>query len=474
MSYELEPVHLEKLAVEEKCGIVGVFGTDNNAAFLAYSCLWTLQHRGQESSGIAASDGETLKVHKGMGLVAQVYRESDIEVLQGCLAIGHNRYSTSRGSTPEHAQPIINSEKTLVLAHNGNLPSTRKLETFLTEKGIDISRRNDSELMAAAIDYFLVQGLSLEEAIVESYPLFTGAFSLVVMSKDTLVAVRDPRGIRPLSLGSWDGGYVFASETCAFDTIGAKFQDDVRPGEMIVINQQGVKRHQIVSGSQRLDIFEFVYFARPDSVLLGQSVNEIRRRFGEQLAWEYPLSVDVVVPVPDSAIPAALGYAQTLNLPFTHGFAKNRYIHRTFITPDQLQRQNGVALKLNPLPNELRGKRVAIIDDSIVRGNTAGPIVSLLRQAGAQEVHFLVSSPPVRYPDFYGIDTPQQAALIGANKSVVEIKEHIGADSLYYLSLEGLIKATGLSEELLSTSCFTGSYPIDIGERVEEIVFFRD
>lgn len=457
--------------LREKCGIFGVYGKELEAARLVHSGLWALQHRGQEGSGVAASDGEEIRVHKGTGLVAHVYNEANLDKLLGFIAIGHNRYSTSGPSVGDHAQPVVTRDKILALAHNGNLPSIKTLETFLKKKGIPYSGHNDSELMHLVLTHFLVKGVKLEIAVKRAYPLFTGAFSLLLMTKDKLVAVRDSKGIRPLSFGKINGsGYAFSSETCALDTIGAKQVQDVKPGEMVVVSKSGVKKYQLEKGEQKLDIFEFVYFARPDSELLGVSINEARRRMGIQLAKEYKVKADVVIPIPDSAIPAALGYSQQSGIPFDHGLIKNRYIHRTFIRPAQKLRDKDIQMKLNPLPEVIRGKRVVVIDDSIVRGTTSKKIVSLLREAGVKEVHFLSSSPPVRYPDFYGIDTPRQEDLIASKMTVPEVAEYMKADSVYYLSYKGLVKAIGLPEKNFCTSCFTGEYPIDLGERWEKVV----
>jgi len=460
--------------IREKCGIFGVYGKGFEAARLVHPGLWALQHRGQESSGIASSDGKTIYLHKGMGLVAHVFGEEDLKKLKGYLAIGHNRYSTSGDSTGKHAQPIlekVTAKKTIVLAHNGNLPSTKKLEEFLKTKKISTSGLNDSEMITKAIAVFVKEGLSLEEAIKKAYPYFTGVFCLLVMDEEKLVAVRDSFGIRPLCLGKLNGGFIIASETCALDIVGAKFLREVRPGEMIVIDDKGLKSIQIEKGKPNLDIFEFVYFARPDSMLLGKSVDQVRQNFGEELAKEYKINADIVIPVPDSAIPQALGYSRASGIPFYPGLIKNRYINRTFISPEEHTRHRLVQLKLNPMKHILSGKRVVVIDDSIVRGTTSKQIIKLIRDAGAKEVHMLVSSPPYKFPDFYGINTPNQKDLIAAVKKIPEIAKELGVDSLHYLSLEGLLKAVGLPKEVLCTSCFTGKYPVDIGERAKEIDF---
>jgi len=457
--------------LKEKCGIFGVYSQGLDAARLVYAGLWALQHRGQESSGISVSDKTSIRTHKGNGLVARVYSESDFDFLRGNIAIGHNRYATSGGSTPEHNQPVIQEHGLLALAHNGNLPSTKKLQDFFSQRNIDVSGYNDSELMHEAIRFYLIKGSSLEEAIRKTYPLFTGAFSLLIMTLNKIAAVRDACGIRPLSIGKLNGDFVFSSETCALDTINASFIRDVNPGEMVVADKKGLHSYQLADGTQKLDIFELIYFARPDSILLGKSINEVRRNLGKKLAIEYPIRADVVIPVPDSAIPAALGFAEASGIPFDHGFIKNRYIHRTFIRPAQRLRENDVHLKLNPLKHVLQGKEVIVIDDSIVRGTTSKKIVAMLRRAGAKKVHVLVSSPPVKFPDFYGIDTPSQKELIAANMSIDKIKDHIDADSLRYVSYENMLSATELPEKVFSTSCFTGNYPIDIGERTKEIVY---
>lgn len=460
--------------IKEKCGIFGVYGKGFEAARLVHPGLWALQHRGQESSGIASSDGKKIYLHKGMGLVSHVFEEKDLKKLKGYLAIGQNRYSTSGDSTILHAQPFlekIKPGKFLALAHNGNLPSTKKLEEFLIDRKISIKGLNDTEMILKAIIFYLKQGETLENAIIKAYPLFTGVFCLLVMDENKIVAVRDSFGIRPLCIGKLNGGFIIASETCALDIVGAKFTREVKPGEMVVIGDKGLKSIQIEKGKQNLDIFEFVYFARPDSIIMGKSVDQVRQNLGMQLAKEFKISADVVIPVPDSAIPAALGYSNTSGIPFYLGLIKNRYIHRTFISPEKHTRHKIVQLKLNPMQHIIAGKRVIVVDDSIVRGTTCKQIIKMVRDAGAKEVHLLISSPPVKFPDFYGINTPDQKELIAAVKSIKQIETELGVDSLHYLSLEGSLKAVGLPEDLLCTSCFTGKYPVDIGERRKEITY---
>lgn len=318
--------------------------------------------------------------------------------------------------------------------------------------------------MHSALEHYLRQGASLEQAVQECFGFFTGVFSLLLMTRQQLAAVRDSYGIRPLSLGTVNDGFVFSSETCAIDAVGGTFLRDIRPGELVVADGDGLRSLQIRSGEEKLDIFEFVYFARPDSLLLGQRVNEVRRKLGINLARERPVAADVVIPVPDSGVPAALGYASGSGIPFDFGLLKNRYIHRTFIRPAQNLRESGVQMKLNALPEALRNRRVAVVNDSLVRGTTARQLVQLLRRHGAKQVHFLVSSPPVRFPDFYGIDTPQPDELIAASRSVEQTRRWLGADSLAYLSYEGMVAATGCPAERFSTACFNGSYPVEIAE----------
>lgn len=464
----------------EKCGIFGVYGKGLDVARLTYFGLYALQHRGQESSGIATSDGAQLYSHVGMGLVSQVFDEQTIEKLPGFIAMGHNRYSTAGGSRIEHAQPILVDGGPLgqiALAHNGNLPSSTALIEFLAQRGIAVEGASDSRLMAEAIAAVVREGSSTElgagktlaQAIAEIYPYMTGAFSLLVMSTDELVALRDECGMRPLSIGKLNGGYIFSSETCAFSPIGVEHLGDVEPGEMVVINATGIQKQQLVQPYPKLDIFEFVYFSRPDSELLGRSVYQVRKNFGRELAIEVPIGADVVIPVPETSVPAAIGYSQARGIPFEMGLTKNRYIHRTFIAPEQHIREQGVKAKLSVQREVVEGRRVAVIDDSIVRGTTSKQIVAMLFEAGALEVHFLVSSPPVIFPDFYGIDTPRQEELLAATKTIEEMRGYLGATSLHFLSYRGMIKATGLPEERLSTSFFTGEYPIDIQERRNEI-----
>ncbi len=456
--------------LNEKCGIVGIYdGKDTSISKYAFFALFALQHRGQEASGICTSDGKKMYNHKGPGLVSAVYTEDAINSLKGHIAIGHNRYSTSQGSAIAHAQPVMDEENGFALAHNGNLPSVKALENFLSKEGALKENRSDSELIADAISLYLARGKSLPEAVKEVFPLLTGAFSLVMMTKDTLVGVRDKYGMRPLSLGKLGEGYVIASETCAIKTIGAVPERDVKEGEMIVISEKGMESVQLAEPEPKHDIFEYVYFARPDSVLAGKLIYEVRKNLGKALAKECELEVDAVVPVPDTAIPVSLGFSEASGIPIEMALVKNRYVHRTFIEPSQESRRHSVALKLVTLPEVLKGKKIAVIDDSIVRGHTSKRLIKTLFDAGAKEVHLLISSPPVRFPDFYGIDTPMQGELIASHMTVEQIREFLGATSLHYLSLDGLINSIGLPKDTLCTSFFTGEYPIDILERKGEV-----
>lgn len=466
--------------LHEKCAVFGVYGEGLDASRLTFYGLFALQHRGQESSGITASDGTKMIRHADMGLVSTVYTEDHIKRLPGHLAIGHNRYSTAGGSRIEHVQPVLVDRLpsdvggTIALAHNGNLPSTVSLEAELRKHDIDFYGFSDSRMVAEMIGSFIRKGSSLIDAVKQTYPLMTGAFSILIMSKDTIIAIRDAYGVRPLSLAKLNGGYVVSSETCAFHPVGAEFLRDVEPGEMVVIDASGVRSEQLAKPNLKLDIFEFVYFARHDSQLLGKSVYEVRVNFGTQLAKEYAFDADVVIPVPETAIPVALGFSRAAGIPLEFGLAKNRYIHRTFIQPEQHIRDQGVKAKLSPIPETIRGKRVIIVDDSIVRGTTSKKIVQMLFEAGAKEVHFLVSSPPVKYPDFYGIDTPKQKDLIASHMSVEEMRQYLGATSLSFLSYGGMIAATGLPRDSFCTSCFDGVYPIDLKERANEVVKLQD
>lgn len=455
--------------INEKCAVFGIYGERVDVSRLTFFGLYALQHRGQEATGIATNDGKHIVLHKGSGLVSQVFDEETIANLTGHIAVGHNRYSTSGSKDMDGAQPIYVEDANVALVHNGNIPDTTLLEDFLSKHSIAADDFNDSQMMAQAIAVYMREGKSLEEAVRNAYPLFTGVFCLLVMNETSLVAVRDSYGVRPLSMGTVGDAVVFSSETCAFHPTGTTFVRDIEPGEMVVVDESGIRSVRIEKGSTHLDLFEFVYFARPDSTLMGKSVYEVRKNLGVELARECPVDADVIIPVPDTSTPVALGYSNASGIPFEMGLMKNRYIHRTFIQPEQATRETSVKMKLTPMPEIIRGKKIVLIDDSIVRGTTSRALVQMMYEAGAKEIHFLISSPPVKYPDFYGIDTPKQEKLLAAQMSIEEMKNYLGVEHLCFLSLEGTIRATGLPESSFCTSCFTGIYPVDIGKKKETI-----
>ena len=445
----------------EACGVFGIIGPDTDAARLTYFGLFALQHRGQESAGIAVSDGDNLTVYKDLGLVAQVFDETTLAGLPGNLAIGHSRYSTTGSNSWENSQPVFRhlGNNGISLAHNGNLTNTANLAEH-ADAGI---ASTDSELMTDAIGAAMSDGGSLSDALATVLPTFEGAFSLAVMDRTTLVGVRDPHGFRPLCLGRLDDSWVIASETAALDILGADFVREINPGEMVVIDKDGPKsRFPFSEATSNLCIFEFVYFARPDSLLRGQTIHTARQRMGRRLAEQAPVDADITVPVPESGIPAAQGFAAVSGIPYVDGLVKNRYVGRTFIEPAQALRDRGVRMKLNAMPGVIDGKRVVLVDDSIVRGSTTKQLVAIVREAGATEVHLRISSPPYRWPCFYGMDTGDQSTLLAAGKSVEEISEHLGVDSLVYLELDNLVEATGSDADAFCTACLSGNYPTDV------------
>jgi amidophosphoribosyltransferase len=450
--------------LHEECGVVAIFNCPE-AARQVYLGLYALQHRGQESAGIASADYENLWNIKGMGLVSEIFTDDVLEKLPGTLAIGHTRYSTTGDSALINAQPIrVESTKGLIaIAHNGNLVDMGNVRTRLEQDGAIFQTTSDSEIIVQLIAHS--SGDTLIDAIADSLRQVEGAFSIVMMTRDRIFAARDPRGFRPLSMGrihNADGTetVVFASETCAFDLLRATYERDVQPGEVVMVSREGVTSRIYASGvPQASCIFEHVYFARPDSRIFGRWVQESRERMGRQLARESAVDADLVVPVPDSGVTAAIGYAAESGLPFRFGLIRNHYVGRTFIEPEQRVRDFGVKLKLNPVRNLLEGKRVILIDDSIIRGTTSRKIVRMVRGAGAREVHLRISCPPTISPCYYGVDTPSKRELIAANQSVEEIRRYIEADSLAYLSLEGLLRCCGEGDIHYCTACYTGSYP---------------
>lgn len=453
---------------EEACGIFGVYAPGEDVSTLTYFGLHALQHRGQESAGIAVADGNTIIIYKDMGLVPQVFDERNLASLQGDIAIGHTRYSTTGSNHWENAQPIYKTFKggSLALAHNGNLTNTKTLRENLSKNGQRFRSTSDSEVIASLIASY--SDLGIEGAIAETMKQLEGAYSLVILTEDKLFAVRDPYGIRPLVIGKLAGNYIIASESCALNITGADYVRDVMPGELVVINGDGLKSIQAEEPKKlSLCVFEFIYFARPDTRLLGRLLYSAREAMGVELAKEAPANADLVIGVPDSGVPAAIGYSQQSGIPYREGLVKNRYIGRTFIQPTQNIRQAGIKLKLNPLCEVIGDKSIVVVDDSIVRGNTSKKLIQMLRDAGAREVHVRISSPPVKWPCFYGIDTADQGQLIAANNEVEKIREFIGADSLSYLSMEGLIKATESDKENFCRACFDGEYPIDVSEELK-------
>ena len=459
----------------EECGVVAIHAHPE-AEKLAYLGLHALQHRGQESAGIVSSDGEQLRVHRSMGLVADIFTEDVLASLRGILAIGHTRYSTAGDSALLNAQPIMvqSNKGAIAIAHNGNLVNALHIRTKLEAQGSIFQTNSDTEVLVHLIA--LSREQTLPDAIADALRRVEGAFSVVMISRDRIFAARDPRGFRPLAMGRIPAAtgekkdtVVFASETCAFDLLGATYERDVKPGELVIVGPEGISsRFYSPSPAQSSCIFEHVYFSRPDSYVFGRSVDQSRDQMGRQLAREAPADCDIVVPVPDSGNTAALGFSTESGIPFRLGLIRNHYVGRTFIEPSQSVRDFGVKLKLNPVRSLLEGKRVALIDDSLVRGTTSRKIVRLIRNAGAKEVHMRISCPPTISPCFYGVDTPSKKHLIAANKTIEEIRQFIGADSLAYLSLEGLKKACGEGElTTYCSACYTGNYPttiIDVDE----------
>ena len=456
--------------VGEECGVFGVWAPGEDVAKLTYYGLYALQHRGQEACGMAVSDGAATVVYKELGLVAQVFDETILGSMKGHLAIGHCRYSTTGSCTWENAQPSFRNMPTggsLALGHNGNLTNTSELAGRVRELGLEkdaMGATNDSDLITALLAATAAD-VSVEEAARMILPTLQGAFSLVFMDEHTLYAARDRHGVRPLVIGKLETGYVVASETAALDIVGATFVREVEPGEMVIVDDHGFRTERWADATPKGCLFEYVYLARPDTTIAGQGIYTTRVQIGRTLAWEAPVDADLVIPVPESGTPAAVGYAEQSGIPYGMGLVKNAYVGRTFIQPSQTIRQLGIRLKLNPLREVIRGKRLVVVDDSIVRGNTQRALVRMLREAGAAEVHVRISSPPVTDPCFYGIDFASKAELIANGLSVEEIRASIGADSLAFVSLEGLTAATAQTAERLCRACFTGEYPIPLPEQ---------
>ncbi|MFT4009350.1 MAG: amidophosphoribosyltransferase [Nocardioidaceae bacterium] len=475
LTHELDP---QESGPQDACGVFGVWARGEDVAKLTYFGLYSLQHRGQESAGIAVSNGRQILVYKDMGLVSQVFDESTLSSLTGHIAIGHTRYSTTGASTWHNAQPTFKPTATgsVALAHNGNLTNTRELADRVAalpppEGELDIRPSRQSGNAQSTNDTSLVTTLlaadpdrTLEENAIEVLPTVRGAFSFVFMDENTLYAARDPQGIRPLVLGRLESGWVVASESAALATIGAVTVREIEPGELVVIDESGLRSHRFAEAKPKGCVFEYVYLARPDATIAGRGVHQARVEMGRLLAKAYPVDADLVIPVPESGTPAAIGYAEASGIPYGQGFVKNAYVGRTFIQPSQTLRQLGIRLKLNALEHVIRGKRLVVVDDSIVRGNTQRAQVRMLREAGALEVHVRISSPPVKWPCFYGIDFATRAELIATGLGVEEIRASIGADSLGYISEDDMILATGRPRDQLCAACFTGEYPVELPE----------
>jgi len=455
--------------LHECCGVFGVYAPGEDVARLTYFALFALQHRGQESAGIATTDGKGIQLHADMGLVSHVFNEDSLSKLSGDIAIGHNRYSTRGSSRVYNTQPLLvgTGSNSIAIAHNGNIINAEHLYEELSDQGYIFHTTTDTEVIADLI--LSSPEKSWIDKIRYAMHRLQGAYSLVFMTNDTLFGVRDPFGVRPLCLGAIDTGWVIASESCALDHIGANFIREIEPGEIVSINENGVNSYREEVSRKALCIFEYIYFARPDSVINGRLLYSARLAMGEGLAEEHPVAADLVMGVPDSATAAGIGYSHRSNIPVGEGLLKNRYMGRTFIEPDQRIRDLGVKLKFNPLPQLLEGKRLVVVDDSIVRGTTTPKVVKLLKKAGAKEVHMRICAPPIRYPCFFGVDMATRWELIAAQKTVPEVRDFIGADSLGHLSIDGLIKAVALPGEIFCTACFTGDYPIPVQLEMDKL-----
>jgi amidophosphoribosyltransferase len=455
---------------KEECGLFGIWAPGEEVARLTYFGLFAQQHRGQESAGIAVSDGHNILVYKDMGLVSQVFSEATLTTLAGDLSIGHTRYSTTGSTTWDNAQPVFKTDgaHSLALGHNGNLVNTPDL---VARAGTPRNATTDSDLVATLMANEMVATGGMEEAALRVLPTLQGAFCFVMMDERSVYAARDPYGVRPLSIGRLSNGFVIASETCALDIVGAVFVRDVEPGELVRIDDRGLHSVRFAESPRKaLCIFEYVYLARPDSRMREVTVHEARREMGRILAREYPVEADMVIAVPTTGHSAAQGYSEVSGIPYGDGIYKNNYVGRTFIQPSQSLRDLGVKLKLNPLPDSIRGKRLVVVDDSIVRGTTTKQVVAMLREAGAEEVHIRITCPPVKWPCFYGIDFPTRQELIGADLAVEEIRAYVAADSLGYLSQEGMVTATGSDATSFCSACFDGQYPIPVPEHAGKFI----
>jgi amidophosphoribosyltransferase len=455
---------LDRDGPRDECGVFGVYAPGRDPARLTYFGLFALQHRGQESAGIASSEGGMIMTLRDLGLVSQVFDEEKLQGLAGDMAIGHVRYSTTGGGAWENTQPVWRDDgREVALAHNGNLTNAVELFAELRDRGIEFRGTSDSEIIAALLSSSPEK--RIEDAVAATMPRLEGAYSTVVMTKEGIVAFRDPHGVRPLSLGRLGSDFLVASESCAFDIVGAKLLREVNPGEMVSLSARGLEVRQAVRTNRVSHcVFEHIYFSRPDSRLEGKVLQQVRGRMGELLWRESPVDADLVISVPDSGNPAASGFSRASGIPKDDGLIKNRYVARTFIQPGQELRKHGLKMKFNPLPEIIEGKRIVVVDDSIVRGNTTRQIVGMLREAGAREVHMRISAPPIRFPCHYGVDMSSREEMVAHERTVDEIADHLGADSLAYLSLDGVYEAIGTPAEDHCDACFTGRYPLGEGD----------
>lgn len=454
---------------KEECGVIGLHTPGRDAGRLAFFGLFALQHRGQESAGIAISDGSQVEMRKGMGLVSQVFNEELLGEMPGSMALGHTRYSTTGASVIHNAQPYycLSRVGEIAVAHNGNLTNTITLRRELEAEGLKFESTSDTELMAKLIAREIRKDPA--DAVRHAMERIEGAYSAIILTPETIIAFRDPHAIRPLVAGRLGNGHMVASESCAFSIIGGEIERELGPGEMVIIDKKGMRFEQAVTAGRCAHcLFEFIYFARPDSRMSDNTVYTVRERMGAALYGEHPVDADIVIPVPDSGVPAAHGYAAAANLPFVEGMIKNRYVQRTFIQPDPRLREVGVMMKLSPIYDHLRGKRVVLVDDSIVRSTTCRQIVRLLKNAGAKELHVRITAPPIKHPCFYGIDMSTPGQLVAANHTIEEIRDMVGADSLGFLSIEGTVKATGLPADKLCLACFNGDYVLPVEQGVDK------
>jgi amidophosphoribosyltransferase len=449
--------------LNEECGIFGIYAPGRSVSEIIFYGLQALQHRGQESAGIAVSDGENILIYKDLGLASQVFNEQNLAPLQGYLGIGHSRYSTKGMNIWKNSQPFFRTFKgqSFSIAHNGNLINTEEIRKELLANNIKFETTTDTEVIASLIE--VSKADNIEDAIKEAVGKIKGSFSLLVLTKDKLIGVRDPNGFRPMVLGKLENDYLIASETCAFDIIDADFVREVDPGEIIIIDKQGLRSQMLLNVNRvSMCVFELIYFSRPDSCLYGKNIFKIRHRMGQQLAREAPADADLVISVPDSGTPAAIGYSSYSKIPYAEGFIKNRYVGRTFIQPSQEIREVGVKLKLNPLKDIIKDKRLVVVDDSIVRGTTSKKIVKMLYNAGAKEIHMRISSPPLLFPCYYGVDMVSKKEFVANHRSIEDIKDFLNVDSLGYLSIDGLVSAIGKSKDKFCLACFNGEYPVEI------------